>query len=414
MHFYEEMSFFSCHVAQSTIVYTRFLLSLGNRQNYDQICRCLPALFCGKISSMDQSFKQNQNQPFGKKPEFDWNLQETPEERAGKRKERITIAALITLLLVILAILFTLLHQQFSVDPAGASAAPAASVSAIAPETEYPEQTAGPDSVAAVIEPQMPPAEAGLLVSFLDVGQGDSVFLRSPSGKTMLVDGGPDGSFPAIDAYLARLGVVGLDVVVASHLHADHIGGLIQVVDTYPIGEIYYSPFDAESETYFQFIDAVNESQATVHRPYASVDTLISWDDAVEVRILSPYETIYDDFNDTSYIIRVSYGNTAVLLTGDATELAEKLAIKAQPNQYFRADVLKVAHHGSSDATFEAFLDAVSPAIAVISLGRDNDYGHPHDSLMDRLQERGITIYRTDVDGTVTLLLDGTRVTVIK
>ena len=230
----------------------------------------------------------------------------------------------------------------------------------------------------------------------------------------MLVDGGPDGSFPIIDSYLIKLGVVGLDVVIASHLHADHIGGLIPVVDTYPVGDIYFPPFEAESETYFNFRDAVKESQATAHRPYAGVDTLIPWDNAVEVRILSPYETVYDDFNDTSYIIRVSYGDTAVLLTGDATELAEKLALKAQPNQYFRADVLKIAHHGSSDATFEAFLDAVSPAIAVISVGRDNDYGHPHDSLMDRLSERGITIYRTDEDGTVTLLLDGTSVTVIE
>ena len=132
------------------------------------------------------------------------------------------------------------------------------------------------------------------------------------------------------------------------------------------------------------------------------------------MRILSPYDVNYSDFNDTSYIIRVTYGNTAVLLTGDATELSERLALKAQPNQYFRADVLKIAHHGSSDSTFEAFLDAVSPAYAVISCGKNNDYGHPHAALLDRLRERGFTIYRTDEDGTVTLLLDGTQVTVIK
>jgi len=366
---------------------------------------------------MDQSFKPNQNHSFGKKPDDDWNWNESVEERAQKRKERITIATLITLLLAVLAILFTLLHQQLAVETAEAITLSPSSLSTIAPTTAQPEETNtanSPSTEPAVASGQMPPTEAGLLVSFLDVGQGDSIFLRSPSGKTMLVDGGPDGSFPIIDSYLIKLGVVGLDVVVASHLHADHIGGLIPVVDTYPVGDIYFPPFDAESETYFSFRDAVKESQATAYRPYAGVDTLIPWDGAVEVRILSPYETIYDDFNDTSYIIRISYGNTAVLLTGDATELAEKLALKAQPNQYFRADVLKIAHHGSSDATFEAFLDAVSPAIAVISLGKNNDYGHPHDSLMDRLQERGITVYRTDEEGTVTLLLDGTRVTVIE
>jgi len=363
---------------------------------------------------MNQSYKPSQQRSYKNKPDFDWERQESPEERAQKRKERITIASLITLLLAVLAVLFTLLHQQLADDPSVASAAPTSSLSTIAPATDSPEASDVPNSASATTETLLPHADAGLLVSFLDVGQGDSIFLRSPSGKTMLVDGGPDGSFSIIDSYLSKLGVVGLDVVVASHLHADHIGGLIQVVDTYPVGDIYFPPFDATSETYFQFLDAVNESQATSHSPYAGVDTLIPWDDAVEVRILSPYETVYSDFNDTSYIIRISYGNTAVLLTGDATELAEKLALKAQPNHYFRADVLKVAHHGSSDATFEAFLDAVSPAIAVISLGKDNDYGHPHDSLMDRLQERGITIYRTDEDGTVTLLLDGTSVTVIK
>lgn len=350
--------------------------------------------------------KQNhQNSP--QKPVFDWKPAESQEERAAKRKERITLVSVISLMLAVLAILFSLLHSQIT---DGLSAAAPSSAPTIATVSA----AASPDSAAEENAVLMPAVDAGLLVSFLDVGQGDSIFLRSPSGKTMLVDGGPDGSFSVIDSYLSSLGVVGLDVVVASHVHADHIGGLIQVVDTYPIGDFYYPPFDAESETYFNLLDALSESQATVYQPFAGVDTLIPWDDQVEVRILSPYDTIYSDFNDTSYIIRVSYGNTAVLLTGDATELAEKLALKAQPDHYFKADVLKVAHHGSSDATFEAFLDAVSPAIAVISVGKNNDYGHPHQALLDRLSERGITVYRTDENGTVTLLLDGTSVTVIK
>ena len=356
---------------------------------------------------MENQFDPQQNQKnAGRKPSFDWEQPESPEERALKRKERITIASLITLLIVVLAILFTLLHSQLiSAVSTTATLTPTLTVVA---STELPEETTADTNAS------MPSKEAGLLVSFLDVGQGDSTFLRSPSGKTMLVDGGPDGSFSVIDQYLTSLGVVGLDVVVASHVHADHIGGLISVVDTYPIGDFYYPPFDAESETYYNLLDALKESQATVHQPFAGVDTLIPWDNAVEVRILAPYDTIYNDFNDTSYIIRVSYGNTAVLLTGDSTELGEKLALKAQPDQYFKADVLKVAHHGSSDSTFESFLDAVSPAIAVISVGKDNDYGHPNQALLDRLTERGITIYRTDEDGTVTLLLDGTSVTVIK
>ena len=340
---------------------------------------------------------------------FNWNQQESAEERSAKRRERFTLALLLLIALIIAAVAFTLLHKQLS-TLAAAELTPTPLVS-VTPEAE---SLAGETAPSAASLATLPPASEGLLVSFLDVGQGDSIFLRSPSGKTMLVDGGPTGAFPAIDQYLTSLGVAGLDVVVASHLHADHIGGLVSVVDTYPIGDFYYPPFDAESDVYFDLLDALKESQATIHQPYAGKNTLIPWDDAVEVRILAPYETVYDDFNDTSYMLRISYGNTAVLLTGDTTELGEKLALKAQPNEYFKADVLKIAHHGSRDGTFEKFLDAVSPAIAVISVGKGNDYGHPNQELLDRLSERGITVYRTDEDSTVTLLLDGTSVTVLK
>ena len=384
------MLLFLCVVVQVDNFHALFIPQFGLALFFAFFRDIDSAMIYGTMRAMDQS--------------FNWKQTESSEERSTKRRERATLAAVLLLALAILTAAFLLLHKVILSDAtAAASAAPSVTATAEAPAAVT-DSTAG----------GMPATDAGLLVSFLDVGQGDSIFLRSPSGKTMLVDGGPSDAFPTIDEYLSSLGVVGLDVVVASHLHADHIGGLVSVVDTYPIGDFYYPPFDAESETYFNLLDALKESQAKVHQPYAGKNTLIPWDDAVEVRILAPYETIYDDFNDTSYIIRVSYGNTAVLLTGDTTELGEKLALKAQPNQYFKADVLKVAHHGSRDGTFEKFLDAVSPAIAVISVGNGNDYGHPNQELLDRLSERGITVYRTDENGTVSLLLDGTSVTVLK
>lgn len=327
----------------------------------------------------------------------DWNRTESQASLRAKRNERILLVVFLSLALIVFAVVFTLLH--FSIKSQNVEITQQSQIASAS--TEEPA-------------PAFPETGDGLLVSFLDVGQGDSIFLRSPSGKTMLIDGGISSAYPTIDAYLTSLGVVGLDVVVASHLHADHIGGLISVVDVYPVGDFYYPPFRAESETYFELVDALNESQATVYQPLAGAGTFIPWDDEVEVRILAPYDTVYDDFNDTSYLIRVLYGDTAVLLAGDMTQLGETLALKAQLDRYFRADVLKVAHHGSADATFEDFLEAVSPAIAVISVGEDNSYGHPHPSLLDRLLERGITIYRTDRDGTVTLLLDGTSITVVE
>lgn len=318
------------------------------------------------------------------------------EERSHRKRGRILLILLLVLALAAVAVAATLLH----------GAAPDAAVATAA--------VVSPTVSAATASPSPSPAPVGLQVTFLDVGQGDAAFLQSPSGKTMLIDGGPESAFSTIDQFLTARGVVGLDAVIASHLHADHIGGLIQLVDTYSIGNFYYPPFDAESETYFQLLDALKESQATVSSPLAGKDTLIPWDDAVEIRILAPYQADYSDYNDTSYILRVSYGNTAVLFTGDATSLGEKLAMKAQPNHYFEANVLKVGHHGSSDSTSAKFLKAVSPSIAVISVGKNNDYGLPDEALLNRLNDAGITVYRTDESGPITLLLDGTNVTVVE
>lgn len=328
----------------------------------------------------------------------DFNTMNEPslEARMRQKKNRIllVLALIIALLLVFAAVVF--LHNAASLDASE-------TVVSSASQTDFPSSA-----------PLSSPAPVGLLVSFLDVGQGDCAFLQSPSGKTMLIDGGPKDAFGKIDRFLVQREIAGLDVVIASHLHADHIGGLIQVLDAYAVGSFYYPPFDAESETYFELLDALNESQAEVLSPLAGVDTLIPWDDSVEVRVLAPYDTVYSDFNDTSYILRIAYGSTAVLFAGDATVLGEKLALKAQPNHSFQANVLKVGHHGADDSTSEIFLQTVNPSIAVISVGQNNEYGLPDQALLDRLSARGITVYRTDEDGTITLLLDGTNVKVIE
>lgn len=327
-----------------------------------------------------------------------WTNEPTADDRRQRRKSRILLIVAL-LFALILAAAALLMFYAASAQP---ETAPVVSA------------TAGLPDISTEPAPAVSPVPNGLRVTFLDVGQGDCALLESPGGKTMLIDGGPESAFAAIDALLTQRGIAGLDVVIASHLHADHIGGLIQVIDTYPVGIFYDPPFDAESETYFELLDALKESQTTVSSPLAGVDTLLPWDSAVEVRILAPYQTVYSDFNDTSYILRVSYGATSVLFAGDATALGEKLALKAQPNHYFQANVLKVGHHGSSDSTSEKFLETVQPSIAVISVGKNNEYGLPDQELLDRLKKQGVTVYRTDEDGTITLLLDGTNVTVVK
>ncbi|HWP21153.1 MAG TPA: MBL fold metallo-hydrolase [Candidatus Cryosericum sp.] len=333
------------------------------------------------------------------------------EDETQKRKKRNAVIALVSALVGALALITALvwfLHAQ--------TAGPAADASALANSPTAFLTTAPPQDPSALPASEAE-TETGLLVTFLDVGQGDCVFLQSPSGKTLLVDGGPESASQTVLDFLDKKGVVGLDAVIASHLHADHIGGLISVIDVYPVGTFYDPPFDAESETYYQLLDALKENNVTIRSPIASANSFIEWDDDVQIRILSPYGIDYgrvDDFNDTSYILRVTYGSTSLLLAGDATQVAEKLALKALPNSYFKADVLKVGHHGSSDSTGKKFLDAVNPSIAIISCGLNNEYGHPDQALLDRLNKQNITIYRTDQNGTITLLLDGTNVKVIK
>lgn len=324
-------------------------------------------------------------------PSAEWTDAGTEQQTRIRRRRRIALIAL----LLALALAACLLLPRLRQTPAEAQPSPA--------PTDAPIATDAPSGDPA----------AGLTVTFLDVGQGDCIFLRAPGGETMLVDAGYAYAFDTLDAFLTAQNVVGLDVAVASHLHADHIGGLIELIDTYPVGVFYRPPFDAASETFYDLIDALEESNARTKTPYAGVNTLIDWADGVEVRILSPYQVVYDDFNDTSFILRVRYGETAVLLTGDAGEVAERLALKAQPNHLFGANVLKVGHHGSKNGTLDGFLDAVNPEIAVICCG-ENDYGLPNEALLDRLNARGVTLLRTDEDGTITLLLDGTGVQVLE
>ncbi len=271
-----------------------------------------------------------------------------------------------------------------------------------------------PSASPAVGAPQLDADFSGLAVWFLDVGQGDCIFLRSPEGKTMLVDSGPAGSFGRIHLFLQRQDVARLDVVVCSHLHIDHIGGMKELFDHYEVGIVYLPPFDIAGSTYANMLASMEENGIPAEAVSAAVTPLQQWDPACEVYVLSPYKVPYDDENDTSIILRVAYGDTAVLLTGDATELAERLAVKAMPDHLFGANVLKVGHHGSDTSTSAKLLSAVQPELAVISVGRGNSYGLPDEPVITRLERHGTRVLRTDLAGTILIALDGERAWVVE
>ena len=257
----------------------------------------------------------------------------------------------------------------------------------------------------------LPAGEPSLKVIVIDVGQGDSILLISPEGKTMLVDAGPKGSFSRIKNVLDANDVRSLDIVVATHPHEDHIGSMADVLNAYPVSTFVTIPPTREIRA--NAVDAVlSENCCAV--VYAEGGTTIPWAHSCTVTVLNPLPSYAEprDFNDLSVVLHVRCGDTAVLLTGDAGEQAEKRMLDTFPRSMLRADVLKLGHHGSSSSTGFSFFLAVDPDFAVASCGAGNDYDHPHKETLSLLHDTRTAFYSTDLDGTVTFCLDGETVSV--
>ena len=234
-----------------------------------------------------------------------------------------------------------------------------------------------------------------LTLTMFDVGQGDSVFVEWADGRQMLVDGGVDGTV------LTRLSEVmppwdrSIDVVVATHPHADHIAGLIPVLERYHVEHVVLSQVPYDSSVYDAFNDTLRSGQLVPPEDWLF--------DGVEV--LYPSEDVPlilgENVNETSPVLQVEQDEVEILLTGDAGEVVEQLLLEAGVLEDI--EILKVGHHGSRYSSSGAFLEVLSPEYALISVGEDNDYHHPHPSALKRLQTVGARLLRTDKDGTVTL-----------
>lgn len=245
----------------------------------------------------------------------------------------------------------------------------------------------------------------GLVVHFLDVGQADSILVES-AGHAMLVDGGNNGDASAVVDYLKKQGVKRLDAIVGTHPHEDHIGGLDAVIKEFEVGTVYLPKVTTTTRTFQDVVAAMKDRGLSASAPRPD-DSFRLGDAACTV--LAPESDRYDDLNNYSIVIRVGYGETSFLLTGDAEAASEEEMLGS--GRELSVTVLKVGHHGSNSSTSAAFLRRVKPRYAVISVGRDNTYGHPARSTMLRLKDLGIPVYRTDENGTIVATSDGRAVT---
>lgn len=250
------------------------------------------------------------------------------------------------------------------------------------------------------------PVTGDLDVHFIDVGQGDASLILTPEGNAMLIDTGESSEKELLIAYIESLGVDALDYLVLTHPHSDHIGGASAILSAFEVKAVLMPDAETDTATFLRVLEAIDEEGCGVTVP--KVNDTVTLGSAV-FTVLGPVDS-YRDLNDTSLVLRMDYGSTSFLFTGDAEVPSEEDMLARHPSSAFKADVLKLGHHGSSTSTSTEFLSAVLPTYAVASCGENNEYGHPHRETLSLLTNKNITLLRTDEDGSVVFTSNGSKV----
>ena len=256
-----------------------------------------------------------------------------------------------------------------------------------------------------VPDPMVIGGTSNLTVTFIDVGQGDSEWIVSPNNRTMLIDAGESNDALKISSIIPHNKVI--DVVVATHAHSDHIGGMNNILKTHKVRQFIDSGYPHTSMIYETMLSTILENNMN----YSIVNTgdIIEFDPDVNVKVLNPQSKLHDEINENSVVILMTYRNVSFLFTGDAESNAEMIYGK----QLKHVDILKVAHHGSSSSTSSYLISRIHPDVSIISVGKDNQYNHPDNSVITRLKSDGSRVYRTDEDGTIVVTTNGEQYSVI-
>lgn len=248
-------------------------------------------------------------------------------------------------------------------------------------------------------------SDSSFQVYYIDVGQGDCSLIIC-DGKTMLIDAGENGHETTVINYLRSLGIDRLDYIIASHQHSDHIGGLPEVIEDFGMDTIIMPRLTEiqtpTNSTYTAFLKAIQASDAKVVSSKVGASYALG---SATFDILGPVTNDAEDINNMSVVVKLTYGENTFLFTGDAEKEEEREILATGAD--LDCDVLKVGHHGSGTSSGTNFLDAVTPEICVIQVGADNDYGHPHENIVERLMEYSDEVYRTDICGSIVISSDG-------
>lgn len=237
-----------------------------------------------------------------------------------------------------------------------------------------------------------------LEVHYIDVGQGESILVKLPNSQTLLIDAGGNSVADKVVQYLKSQDITKLDHLVGTHPHEDHIGGLDVVIDSFTIGKVYLPRVSHNTKSFEDLLLAIKGKGLKVTEAKSGVEIDIG--EEAEAIFVAPNNSNYQNLNDYSGVIRLTYGKTSFLFTGDAEKKSEEEILLKYQTQ-LKSNVLNVGHHGSITSTSQPFLDGVSPEYAIISLGKDNTYGHPHEEIIERLEAKGIQYFRTDLEGTI-------------
>lgn len=247
-----------------------------------------------------------------------------------------------------------------------------------------------------------------LTFAMLDIGQGDALFIESPTGTQILVDVGPPRKILSALSRVMSPFDRHIDAIVLTHPDQDHIGGFADVLQVYKVDTVFESGTINDSKTYQNLKQEIKDKK--IGNILARRGMRLHIGGGAMIDILFPDRDVFDwALNDGSIVARLSYGDTSIMLTGDATTMTEKIILEKNVGVFIESNILKVGHHGSRTSTSEEFVRVVSPQFALISDGKDNNFGHPHQDVLDTLSSFGAKIFRTDLLGTIIMKSDGRK-----